>query len=246
MSKNNLNKSEKSRYSRHLKIENWDQLRLKAATVLVYGLEGLGSASVQYLAAAGIGRLRICDPGVVKREDLNHQVLYTEVSVGALKAHVARARLKVLNPDIELEAFDITPDEKSLMKMTDGCDVLLNGSSDAACSRLLNHRAVEMNIPFIYGAALGWKGVVAMFHHPDTACYECFEKHSRIKSEDSEEQIGFLSGQVGTIQAAETVKFLMGVKSNLRGKVLKINSISNEFKVDAVNKDKECSVCSGK
>ena len=235
---------EKERYIRQLGLEEWDQAKLKSSRVFVAGVGGLGSASSLYLAAAGVGCLRLCDPDRVELPDLNRQVLYKEKSIGDLKVKKAKKRLSDLNPEIKVEALAARIDMDNIEQLADGCDLLVDGLDNMETRLVLNSYAVQKRIPFIFGAVQGWEGMATLIHPPQTGCLACLMP-SLPPPSGLIPVAGFVPGMIGLIQAAEACKHLMGVRDTIAGRLIIYDSRALTFDVIAWGKNPGCSICGG-
>jgi len=238
-----LSDKEKERYSRQMLIPGWDQERLKQATVLIVGLGGLGSASALYLAAAGIGRLRLCDGDTVGRSDLNRQTLYSESSIGSFKVDEAGRRIAALNPSVAVEKFNVFADSQNAGKLAEGCQVIVDGLDNLESRFVLNKESFRKGIPFVYGAVHGWLGYVGLFHAPQTACLACL-MHPDVVSRDRVPVAGITPGMIGLIQANEVIKWILGRPTSLLGRLLIYDGTDLSFEIISVGKNPACPVCS--
>ncbi len=220
------------------------QACLKQATVMIAGIGGLGSLSAYYMAAAGVGHLKIVDMDRVAGHNLNRQILYTTSDIGKPKTDCAQARLKALNPwcDIEPIAEQIGPD--TIDAMVGGCDLIIDGTDTIDTRRLLNHAAVERGIPFIFGGVNGFDGMVATFIPGQFACLACIFP---VNTPMASEEIGVIGPAVGVIaslQCVEAVKLLIGKGSDLSGSLLHFHGLGMRFKKIAVDRNPDCPYCS--
>jgi adenylyltransferase/sulfurtransferase len=238
-----LSDKEKERYSRQLLIPGWNQEKLSQATVLVVGLGGLGSASALYLAAAGIGRLHICDGDRVERSDLNRQVLYSESSLGLFKVEEAGRRIAALNPAVTVVQHNAQLDSRNAAEIIVGCQVIVDGLDSLESRFILNQESVRREIPYVYGAVHGWQGYVGFFHPPQTACLACLMRPDAFKP-DRVPVWGVTPGAIGLIQAGEVVKWALGLTPSLLGRLLIYDGSSLSFELITVEKDPACPVCS--
>jgi molybdopterin/thiamine biosynthesis adenylyltransferase len=238
-----LKDDEIERYGRQLPIPGWSQERLAAATVLIVGLGGLGSASALYLSAAGVGKLRICDGDRVERSDLNRQILYSESSLGRPKVEEASRRIVRLNPLVSVENRDVFLDRGNAAEIISGCQVIIDGLDNLEARFILNEEAFKQRIPFVYGAVQGWQGYAGFFQPPRTACLACLMRpdfHTRDRIPVS----GLTPGTIGVIQAGEVVKWLMGMPPSLLGRLLIYDGTDLSFETIQLEKNPECPVCS--
>jgi molybdopterin/thiamine biosynthesis adenylyltransferase len=231
------------RYSRQLLIPGWSQERLAAATVLIVGLGGLGSASALYLSAAGVGKLRICDGDKVERSDLNRQVLYAESSLGRPKVEEASRRIAGLNPRVSVEKRDAFLDKRNAAEMIAGCQVIVDGLDNLESRFILNEEAFKQRVPFVYGAVQGWQGYVGFFQPPRTACLACLMRPD-FHSRDRVAVLGVTPGMIGLIQAGEVIKWLMGMPPSLLGRLLIHDGTDLSFETIQLDKNPDCPVCS--
>jgi molybdopterin-synthase adenylyltransferase len=238
-----LSDKEKERYSRQLLIPGWNQEKLKRATVLVVGLGGLGSASTLYLAAAGIGRLHICDGDRVERSDLNRQVLYSESSLGLFKVEEAGRRIAALNPSVTVVQNNAHLDSRNAAGIIAGCQVIVDGLDNLGSRFILNQESVRRGIPYVYGAVHGWQGYVGFFHPPQTACLACLMRPDVFRP-DRVPVWGVTPAAIGLIQAGEVVKWALGLTPSLQGRLLVYDGSSLSFEIITVEKDPSCPVCS--
>ncbi len=240
-----LSDKERERYRRQLSVPGWDQERLKAASVFVAGVGGLGGTSALYLALAGVGRIRITDRDKVEASNLNRQVLYDEASLGRVKVEEADRRLRQANPHIIIETSNAPIDRLSLESEAAGADVIVDGLDNMETRFLLNAYAVANQVPYVYGAVQGWQGMAAFFHPPWTACLACLLPEEKPAQTDVP-VFGCLPGTVGLFQATEALKYLMGLEPALRGRLLIYDGRDMTFDVVDVTRNPNCPVCSGR
>ncbi|MFZ2052829.1 MAG: HesA/MoeB/ThiF family protein [Candidatus Aminicenantales bacterium] len=238
-----LRDEEIERYRGQLLIPGWDQEKLAGARVVVVGLGGLGSASTLYLAAAGVGKLRICDGDRVERSDLNRQILYSESSLGLSKVEEASRRLAGLNPAVSVEKYDVFLDSRNVAEIIAGCRVIIDGLDNLRSRFILNEEACRQRIPFVYGAVQGWQGYVGLFHPPQTACLACFMRPDFLTRERVPVS-GVTPGTIGLIQAGEVIKLLLGMPLSLFGRLLIYDGTDLSFETIRLEKNPDCPVCS--
>jgi molybdopterin/thiamine biosynthesis adenylyltransferase len=238
-----LSDEEKERYSRQILIPGWDQERLKQATVLIVGLGGLGSASALYLAAAGVGRLRICDGDTVERSDLNRQTLYSESSLGLFKVEEAGQRIAALNPSVVVEKFNVFLDSQNAGKLTEGCQVIVDGLDSLESRFILNRESFRQRIPFVFGAVHGWLGYAGFFHPPETSCLACLLRPDLYRP-DRVPVSGVMPGTIGLFQAGEVIKWILGLHPPLLGRLLIYDGTDLSFEIVSLGKNPACPVCS--
>ncbi|UFH48662.1 molybdopterin-synthase adenylyltransferase MoeB [Pseudomonas sp. KNUC1026] len=247
-----LSDDELLRYSRQVLLPQIDvagQLRLKQARVLIVGLGGLGSPVALYLAAAGIGQLHLADFDSVDVTNLQRQVLHGNADIGLPKVDSALARLKALNPCIELVPHRQALSEACLAEVIGGVDLVLDCSDNFATREAVNAACVAARVPLVSGAAIRLEGQLSVFdpRQASSPCYHCLYGHG------SEEELtcsqagvaGPLVGLVGSLQALEALKLLAGFGEPLVGRLLLIDALGTRFRELRVKRDPACPVCGG-
>jgi len=235
------------RYARHLvlsEIGGPGQQKLAASTVAVIGAGGVGSPAALYLAAAGIGTLRIIDPDTVSLSNLQRQVLFDTADVGRLKVEIAQHRLAALNPGVRIEAVAeaLTPDTAA--RLIAGADVILDGTDDFTVRHAVNAACVAARIPLVSGALGRWSGQVGVF--AGRPCYRCLVPDLPPDAETCARVgvVGALAGVIGSIAALETIKLITGAGQPLTGRLLLYDGLSATTRTVEVTADPECKVCS--
>jgi molybdopterin-synthase adenylyltransferase len=239
-----LTEEELKRYDRQIITRGFGvegQEKLKKAKVFIAGSGGLGSPIAYYLAAAGIGTLRIIDNDKIELSNLNRQILHWEKDISRNKVDSAAEKLSQLNHNVKIEALVETIDESSISRLTEGFDVIVDAMDNLPTRFLLNKEAVERRIPFIHGAVRGFEGRVMTVIPGETACLRCIYR-SNIPKEKFP-VLGFTPGVIGCIQAAETVKFIVGMGDLLKNRMLVYDGLSMKFTELTVKKNPECEVC---
>ena len=242
------------RYSRHLllpQVGEAGQRRLQRARVLVVGAGGLGAPAAFYLAAAGVGRLRIVDDDVVERSNLQRQILHTEAAVGTAKVESARARLLALNPYIEVEAVAQRVTSANVDALMEGVDVVLDGSDNFPLRYLLNDACIKHARPLVYAAIERFDGQVGVFdagrRRGQAPCYRClFPEPPPPEFAPNCAQagvLGVLPGLAGVIQATEVLKLLLEIGQPLAGRLLRFDALGMRFRETRVHPDPDCPVC---
>lgn len=246
-----LNFEEIQRYSRHLlmpEVGLAGQEKLKAASVLVVGVGGLGSPAAQYLAAAGVGRLGLVDYDVVSVSNLQRQVLYGQATLGERKVLAAQRRLQDLNPAIEIRAYDEPFTSANAMRIASGYDLLLDGTDNFPTRYLTSDLCVRLGIPNIYGSIFRFDGQVSVFDARIGPCYRCLFPEppppGSVPSCAEGGVLGVLPGVVGSLQAAEALKLLLGIGESLAGWLLLVNALDMSFERIRLRKNPACAVCS--
>lgn len=237
-----LSKSEMERYQRQLSIDGWDQGRLARARVLVVGAGGLGGISSMYLAAAGVGRLRICDSDVVELSNLNRQIVYGAADVGKPKAALIAERLSAQNPEIEIEAVSDKLTEANAAKIAAGCDVIVDGLDNHADRLILNKASLALRIPFVYGAINEWLGQTSLFEAPKTACLACLMPVAPGIAGPTA-VFGALPGTIGALQATLALRYLMTGENPVASTLLVFRADTMVFERVSFEKRPDCPVC---
>lgn len=242
------------RYSRHLRLPQVGlegQRRLEAARVLLVGAGGLGSPAAYYLAAAGVGILRIADDDVVDRSNLQRQILHTEARIGTPKVESAAIALSALNPRTRIEPFAERVSSSNVERLLDGVDVVVDGADNFPARYLLNDACVKLGKPLVYGAVHRFEGQTSVFdagrHRGEAPCYRCLfpEPPPPEAAPNCAEAgvLGVLPGVIGLIQATEAIKLILGIGVSLTGRLLHFDALSMRFRETRLTVDPQCVVC---
>ena len=242
------------RYSRHLllpQVGESGQRRLQQARVLVLGAGGLGAPAAFYLAAAGVGHLRIVDHDTVERSNLHRQIIHTEASVGTAKVESAHARLQALNPQIEVEAIQQRVTAENIDALIRDVDAVLDGSDNFPLRYLLNDACIKHARPLVYAAIERFTGQVSVFdagrQRGVLPCYRCLfpEPPPPEFAPNCAEAgvLGVLPGLAGVMQATEVLKLLLGMGEPLVGRLLRFDALQMRFRESRVSADPDCPVC---
>jgi sulfur-carrier protein adenylyltransferase/sulfurtransferase len=241
---------ELQRYHRHLilpEVGADGQRRLKAARVLLVGAGGLGSPAALYLAAAGVGQLGIVDADDVELSNLQRQVLHDTDSVGAPKVDSAVARLRAINPHVDVIAHRTRLTSANAMTLLAEYDVVVDGSDNFPTRYLVNDACVLLGKPNVYGSVLRFEGQASVFSLGDAPCYRCLFREpppSDLVQNCAESGVlGVLPGLIGVIQAAETIKLVTGAGETLAGRLLLVDGLRMRFRTIDVKRDPECRAC---
>jgi len=242
------------RYSRHILLDELGpdaQARFAAGRALVVGMGGLGAPAAQFLAAAGVGRLTICDADHVDLTNLQRQILYAGPDVGAPKVDAARARLAAINPEVEIVALARRVDDAALATLVPASDVVLDCTDNFATRHAINRACVAARVPLVSGAALRFDGQLCVFDARDAAspCYHCLFGDGDELEETRCATMGVfapLVGIVGSTQAAEALKLLAQVGTSLAGRLLLIDALAMQWRELSVPRDPQCPVCGGR
>lgn len=251
MSLPSLTRAEYLRYSRHLQLPEIGldgQRRLKACSALIVGLGGLGSPVALYLAAAGVGRLGLVDFDTLDESDLQRQVLYGTATIGTLKVEAARTRLVDLNPGLQVDGYDEPFTSSNAMSIAAGYDLLLDCSDNFLTRYLVNDVCVLLGKPDVFGSVNRYDGQLSVFDSQQGPCYRCLYPEppppSLIQSLSGGPLLGTLPGTIGTLQATEALKLMLGIGSHLVGKLLVYDALDLSFDIVRLRKDPGCIICS--
>jgi molybdopterin/thiamine biosynthesis adenylyltransferase len=243
-----LTKKDLERYDRQIMIPGLGeagQAKLKKAIVFIAGAGGLGSPVAIYLAAAGIGTLRIADHDTIELSNLNRQVLYGDGDVGKKKAAAAKARLKQLNADIRIETIGETITKDNATDLVGDADVIVDAMDNLPTRYLLNRIAIKKNIPFCHGAVYGFEGRAMTVIPGKSACLNCLY-HGADVPKVKFPVVGVAPAVIGVIQATEVIKYLTGLGELLSGRLLNYDGLAMKFTEFRLKRDPECTVCGGK
>ena len=241
------------RYSRHMVLSQIGlegQRRLLAARALIVGVGGLGSPIAMYLAASGVGQLVLADFDVVELSNLQRQILHTTDDIGRAKVESGEETLKALNPDVEIATINrvFDEDDDELRSEVEKADVVVDGTDNFETRFALNRACVATKTPLVSGAALRTDGQVTVFdpRDPESPCYRCLYTEESGEGEACSD-VGVFSpllGIIGSIEAAEAIKILIGAGDTLTGRVVVIDVMSMEWRALKLKKDPACPVCS--
>lgn len=240
-----LTKEERERYERQILIPGFGeagQEKLKKARVFIAGAGGLGSPVAIYLAAAGVGALRIVDHDRVELSNLNRQILHWDENIGGSKTDSAAAKLKKINPYVKIEALAETITEESAPRLAAGFDVIVDAMDNLPTRYLLNRTAIEKKIPFIHGAVYGFEGRAMTIIPGQTACLNCIY-HGAIPPREKFPVIGVTPAVIGCIQATEVIKYIVGIGELLTNRLLVYDGLKTTFTELEVSKDPNCKHC---
>lgn len=245
-----LGADELVRYSRHLllpQVGETGQLALKRARVLVVGAGGLGSPALLYLAAAGVGTIGIVDFDIVDLSNLHRQVLHGSSSVGEPKTASAIERLRDLNPNVQVIPYPDRFTADNGLEIARGFDLIVDGTDNFATRYLINDAAVLLGIPNVYGSVYRFEGQASVFAAKDGPCYRCLFRDpppaDLIPNCAEAGVLGVLPGLIGTIQATEALKLILGIGEPLIGKLLLVDTATMQFRTINVRRDPECPAC---
>lgn len=242
------------RYSRQIMLNAVDiegQQNLLAATVLIIGMGGLGCPAAMYLAASGVGTLRLADFDRVELSNLQRQVAHSENTIGELKVDSAAVLLRSLNSSINIETIPAALSGDGLLAAVAAADVVLDCSDNFSTRMAVNKACVQSRTPLVSGAAIRLEGQLAVFdsRHSDSPCYACLydlDENSRENLTCSESGVlAPLVGVIGAMQALEAVKILANFKTPSHGKLLLLDAATLNWRQLNLRKEASCKVCSG-
>jgi len=233
------------RYDRQIMIYGFGeegQEKLKKATVLIAGAGGLGSPAAIYLAAAGIGNIRIADHDSVEPSNLNRQVLHWNENIGDRKVDSAASKLKRLNPGIDIDTVSETISDTNIAQLIAGCDAVVDAMDNLPTRYLLNKTAMEKGIPFFHGAVYGFEGRAMTVIPGKSACLYCLY-HGVETPKEKFPVIGVTPAVIGCIQATEVIKYLTGLGELLTDRLLIYDGLRMSFSELQVNREPNCEHC---
>jgi len=239
------------RYSRHLMLPEVGEVgqgKLLDSKVLFLGAGGLGSPSALYLAAAGVGTIGMVDDDVVDESNLQRQVLHNIERLGMPKVESARKTLQLLNPDVKVIAHQTRLSSENVLDIISGYDVIVDGADNFPTRYLLNDAALKVGKPVIHASIYRFEGQVTTFLPHDGPCYRCLYPDppppGMAPSCQEAGVLGVLPGIVGTLQAIEAIKVILGIGKNLSGRLLVLDALGSKFRTLKLRKDPQCRVCS--
>jgi molybdopterin/thiamine biosynthesis adenylyltransferase/rhodanese-related sulfurtransferase len=245
-----LSREEIQRYSRHLimpEVGMEGQLKLKRARVLTIGTGGLGAPLGLYLAAAGVGHLGLVDFDVVDSSNLQRQVTFTTADVGKPKSEAAKARLSALNPAIEIVSYETRLTSDNALELFRDYDIIVDGTDNFPTRFLVNDACVLLGKPNVYGSIFRFEGQATVFGYPGGPCYRCLYPEppppGLVPSCAEGGVLGVLPGIVGSIQAMETIKLILGTGEPLVGRLLLFDALAMRFRELKLKKNPECAIC---
>ena len=247
-----LSKDEQARYSRHLLIPEIDligQKRIVNAKVLCIGAGGLGSPTIMYLAAAGIGEIGIVDFDRVDVSNLQRQIIHTQSDLGKSKAQSAKEKVIALNPAIKVNLHEVRLDVSNALEILKDYDLIIDGTDNFATRYLINDAAALLGLPYIWGSIFRFDGQVSVFWSQTGPCYRCLHPTpppvGSVPSCAEGGVLGVLCGAIGSIQTNEAIKLITGVGESLLGNLLIFDSLETSYTKIPLKKSAECPICSG-
>jgi sulfur-carrier protein adenylyltransferase/sulfurtransferase len=245
-----LSNEEIARYSRHLimpEVALDGQKKLKQARVLTIGAGGLGAPLAMYLAAAGVGTLGIVDFDVVDESNLQRQIIHGTSDIGRPKMESAHDRINDINPNVHVEAYEEALSSENALEIFKDFDVIVDGTDNFPTRYLVNDACVLMGKPNVYGSIFRFEGQASVFWAKEGPCYRCLYPEppppGLVPSCAEGGVLGILPGAIGTIQATETVKLILGIGEPLVGRLLLYDALGMSFREMKLRKDPNCPVC---
>lgn len=245
-----LSHEEIKRYSRHLimpEVGIEGQRKLKASSVLLIGTGGLGSPTALYLAAAGIGKIGLVDYDVVDSSNLQRQVIHGESTIGKSKLDSAEIRLKDLNPYLVIDKHNVPLTSENALELFEPYDIIIDGTDNFPTRYLVNDACVKLGKPNVYGSIFRFEGQLSVFYAEEGPCYRCMFPEppppGLVPSCAEGGVLGILPGTVGTLQATEAIKLLLGIGDPMIGRMLLYDALEMSFTTINVRKNPNCPVC---
>ena len=245
-----LTPEQRNRYHRHLllpEVSESGQLKLLDSKVLLLGAGGLGSPAAMYLAAAGVGTIGVVDMDIVDASNLQRQILHDLSRVGESKVSSAKTTIGGLNPDVNVVTYDTRLSADNVLEIIDGYDVIVDGTDNFPTRYLVNDASLLKRIPVVHGSIFRFDGQVTVFAPYDGPCYRCMipEPPPADQAPSCAEAgvLGVICGIVGSIQAAEAIKLLLGLGEPLVGRLLSYDSLDQSFRTFKVRRDPQCPAC---
>ena len=251
---NSMDDAQLLRYSRHILLTELGpdaQEKFAAARALIVGIGGLGNPAAQFLGAAGVGALTLCDADRVDLTNLQRQLLYSTPDIGRPKVDAAAARLGAINPDVRIERVATRVGDAELERLVDAADVVLDCTDNFATRHAINRACVRAHKPLVSGAALRFDGQIAVFdvREAQSPCYHCLFGEGDELEETRCATMGVfapLVGIVGATQAGEALKLIAGVGETLAGRLLILDALTMQWRDVRVPRDPACPVCNAR
>jgi len=245
-----LTADQKARYSRHTllpEVGEEGQAKLLDSKVLMIGAGGLGSPAAMYLAAAGVGTLGIVDFDVVDASNLQRQILHNMDRLGEAKVESARQTLQALNPDVKIEPYRERLSADNVIDIMSGYDIVVDGGDNFPTRYLINDASLHLKIPVVHGAIFRFEGQASVFHPYEGPCYRCLFPQPpppELAPSCAEAGVlGVLPGIIGSIEAMEAIKILLGIGESLTGILLTYDALTQDFRKLKVRRNPQCPAC---
>ncbi len=245
-----LSNDEIRRYGRHLIMPEFGmegQRRLKASSVLLIGTGGLGSPLALYLAAAGVGRLGLVDYDTVDESNLQRQIIHGYSTLGVSKIESAARRIRDLNPDVQIDKYEVPLTSDNALEILEPYDVIIDGTDNFPTRYLVNDACVKLGKPNVYGSILRFEGQLSVFYAKEGPCYRCMFPEppppGLVPNCAEAGVLGVLPGTIGTMQATEAIKLITGIGDSMVGRMLLYDALEMSFTTIRVRKNPNCPVC---
>jgi sulfur-carrier protein adenylyltransferase/sulfurtransferase len=245
-----LSQDEINRYARHIilpEVGPKGQEQLKESSVLLIGTGGLGAPMAMYLAAAGVGRIGLVDFDIVDESNLQRQIIHGTSTIGKSKLESAAARLKDINPHVKLDLYEEMLTSANAIELFEQYDVIADGTDNFPTRYLVNDACVLTGKPNVYGSIFRFEGQLSVFNHDDGPCYRCLYKEppppGLVPSCAEGGVLGVLPGVVGSMQATEVLKVLLGIGETAAGRLIMYDALKMKFRELKLRKDPNCSIC---
>ncbi|MGH9081379.1 MAG: molybdopterin-synthase adenylyltransferase MoeB [Acidimicrobiales bacterium] len=245
-----LSPEQRNRYQRHLlmpEVGEAGQLQLLDSKVLLLGAGGLGSPAGLYLAAAGVGTIGIIDMDVVDASNLQRQILHNVDRLGERKVDSAKKTLTLINPDVNVVTYDTRLGADNVLDIIDGYDVIVDGTDNFPTRYLVNDASLLKRIPVVHGSIFRFEGQATVFNPYEGPCYRCMIPEpppAELAPSCAEAGVlGVLPGIIGSIQAIEAIKIILGIGETLQGRLLFYDALEQTFRTFKVHRDPQCPVC---
>ena len=238
------------RYRRHLLVKNiggQGQKKLGQAKILLIGLGGIGSTVLQHLAGVGVGKIGLVDQDTVSLSNLQRQTIYKYDDIGKKKVEIASNFVMNLNKHVDIEKYDFFLTSTNSAKIISEYDIILDGTDNIQTRELINQQCLMYCKPLIFGGVSGWEGIVSLFIHNNSACFQCAfaseQQNVSMLDCSSEGVLGVATSLVGTLMVAETIKLICGAGQLLTNKLLICDALTGTTETLFVGKSKNCSAC---
>jgi molybdopterin/thiamine biosynthesis adenylyltransferase/rhodanese-related sulfurtransferase len=246
-----LTADQRNRYHRHLLLPEVDvagQVKLLRSKVLLLGAGGLGSPAALYLTAAGVGTIGIVDMDAVDASNLQRQILHNLDRLGERKVESAKKTIQGLNPDVNVVTYDTRLGADNILDIFSGYDVIVDGTDNFPTRYLVNDASLKLDIPVVHGSIFRFEGQVSVYLPHDGPCYRCQVPEPpppELAPSCAEAGVlGVLPGIIGSLQAMETMKLLLGIGEPLAGRLLAYDALEGTFRTFRLNRDPHCPACS--
>ena len=241
----------RQRYSRHIKLPQYGlegQQRIDQSRVLIVGMGGLGSSLAMYLASSGVGALALCDYDIVELSNLQRQIIHGTDQIGNLKVDSAAHRIAILNPLVRTIPLGWSLSDGELAEQVSAADVVVDASDNFSTRFLLNRLCWQHTTPLVFAAAIRMEGQLSVFdpRSSSSPCYNCLYHNEDETEGEACSEVGVLApllGIIGSIQATETLKLLLGIGEPLIGRLLLVDALYLELRTLKLPKDPACRVC---